>query len=397
MKLPSLRSSLASATALALLVAGCGAAVEHSRAGGGGSDAARAGSVTDVFRTETAKGDEIDSVAVWMPPAGVQSPALLFATAKKGDAIRVYDAGNGTPLGSIGRKGSGFSELKRPNGVAVFGDRLYVVERDNHRVQVFALPSRQCVGVFGGDDLIKPYGIAIAPADDAPGQLAVYVTDDYDVDDRMAAGGAEFTHRVKLYHVNAEGRTLQARLVRAFGERSGEGVLHKVESIAIDAARKRLLLCDEIDECLKLYTLGGDFSGEVWGKGIYENDAEGIALVRAEDLPVSATVALGPPGGGGWIIASDQGLAQTKLRVFDLAGKHYGFVVAEPALANTDGLTLVSGAGAPLAGGALYCVHDDRRVQAYRLADVFAALPRAGAAAGTPAPSQNTNNHHTQR
>ena len=97
----------------------------------------------------------IDSVAVWRKG----SPALLLATAKTGNVIYVHDASTGASIRSFGSTGTGAGELRRPNGILVLDDYAFVVERDNHRVQVFALPGGQPVMTFGDVDLRRPYGI----------------------------------------------------------------------------------------------------------------------------------------------------------------------------------------------------------------------------------------------
>jgi hypothetical protein len=57
------------------------------------------------------------------------------------------------------------------------GDLVFVVERDNHRVQVFELPDFRPLGHFGTDELVKPYGLWVE------GRAAgtVFVTDNHDL------------------------------------------------------------------------------------------------------------------------------------------------------------------------------------------------------------------------
>src|SRR5690606_41059715 len=62
-------------------------------------------------------------------------------------------------------RGEGDGQFKRPNGVFVIDDVLLVVERDNRRVQGFALPSLEPLGHFGTDELVKPYGLWVDKAD----------------------------------------------------------------------------------------------------------------------------------------------------------------------------------------------------------------------------------------
>src|SRR3546814_3015825 len=81
--------------------------------------------------------DNIDSPAAWAAPDG---RVLVIATAKATDRLVVYDGATGETLRHVGRSGAGEGEFDRPNGVAVVDELLFVVERDNRRVQVLRLP-----------------------------------------------------------------------------------------------------------------------------------------------------------------------------------------------------------------------------------------------------------------
>src|SRR3546814_15045515 len=74
------------------------------------------------------------------------------------------------------RSGAGEGEFDRPNGVAVVDELLFVVERDNRRVQVLRLPGFSHVASFGNDEFEKPYGIWVNRTGNG---YAVYVTDAY--------------------------------------------------------------------------------------------------------------------------------------------------------------------------------------------------------------------------
>ena len=81
--------------------------------------------------------DELDSLAVWPTENG---GTWLIATAKSSHSLVVYDAETGERLRTVGGPGKGPLQFSRPNGIAVLGDVLFVVERDNHRVQALQLP-----------------------------------------------------------------------------------------------------------------------------------------------------------------------------------------------------------------------------------------------------------------
>jgi 3-phytase len=321
--------------------------------------------VAEAARTPDFPGADVDSAAVWRDGKG---GAWLLITAKEGNCVYVCDAITGKRIKVVGATGDGPGQMRRPNGIAVVGDWMFVVERDNRRVQVFSLPACESLLTFGQEDLRKPYGIAaFAPE---KGRVELYITDDYDVrpDPASDLTGAlpQLGERVRRYRLIArEGQPLQARLVGTFGETTDPaGALGKVETILADPANERLYICDELTKSAKIYNLAGEFLKASVGDGAIIDDPEGLAIDTSPGLP-----------GGGVLVMTDQGPEQTRWRIFALDGlRLLGSVTGDPNLANTDGVALTVGDLGPLRGGALYACHDDLRFQCYAWADVLAAV-----------------------
>jgi len=306
--------------------------------------------IPQVFQTQDWPASNVDSVALWRDPKG---GALLFVTAKEAHVVYVCDGVTGRLVSTLGKPGKRLGEFARPNAVAVVGDLLLITERDNHRVQVFDLPSLRPLVFFGEDVLIRPYGLTIFGSG---GIYELYVTDNYD--------GGDFAARVKHFQLVKANGKITPNLVRSFGDKRGPGALRKVETILADPKRDTLFICDEATLELKVYTLAGRFTGRTFGKGIIRYEPEGLAIFEDSNAP-----------SGGWLVVTDQGLKLTVLRIFSRDGSKYiGAVTGDPVLANTDGITLSPGDLGPFKRGALYCVHNDLRVQAYSWADVEKAV-----------------------
>src|SRR5690606_2859715 len=101
-------------------------------------------------------GAELDSLATWPAPDG---STWLIASAKSAHTLMVFNADTGAWLRTVGGSDDASLSFKRPNGLAVHGDHLFVAERDHHRVQILALPSLRSLGTFGEDQLRSPYGL----------------------------------------------------------------------------------------------------------------------------------------------------------------------------------------------------------------------------------------------
>lgn len=327
-----------------------------------GATAVPSSLVAEAFLTPMTPADNIDSPASWR---GADGRLWLIATAKATDKLVVYDGQTGKHLRDVGSTGTALGQFDRPNGIAVQDDLVFIVERDNHRVQVLQLPDFKPLGVFAGNDLRKPYGLWVNPVQ---GGYDLYVTDSYD-DGEDAAGNDilpaldRLNERVRRYHVKVEGDAVQARLIRSIGDSSPKGALRVVESIWGDPANDRLLIAEE-DETyaseFKVYNLAGDFTGETFGRGLFKAQAEGVMLRTCGD--------------GGWWITTEQGKQRSTFHLFDRktlapVGSFHGNTVA-----NTDGIWNSQQVSARFPQGALYAVHDDQGVVAFDWRDIAKAL-----------------------
>ncbi len=319
--------------------------------------------ITEAFVSALTPEDNIDSVASWRSADGA---TWLLATAKATDQLVIYDGENGITLRTFGERGAGPGQFKRPNGIAVTNDLAFVVERDNHRVQVLRLPELTHVISFGADELELPYGLWIQPRD---GGYSVYVTDAYmagedEQGEDILPPFAELDRRVKRFEVDVKAERVEARLSGAFGDTSERGALRVVESLWGDVANDRLLIAEE-DETyaneFKVYSLDGRFSGQTIGADVLQAQSEGIALKRCAD-------------GAGWWVTTEQGKDRSTFHLFDRNSfAHVGAFTGE-TVANTDGIWLHEGSLPRFPDGVLYAVHDDQGVVAFDWRDIASAL-----------------------
>jgi 3-phytase len=307
----------------------------------------------------------IDSVATHAAPGGA---TWLFATAKEGNIIRIYDAANGEHVRDLGRAGDGVGQLQRPNGVVALDGMLVIVERDNRRVQIFSVPQLESVVIFGDAELVKPYGAYLLNV--APGSYALYVTDAYETADEQVPPESELDRRVHVWNLDvdrdADGlvRSVAAAHARAFGATSGPGVLRVVESLWGDPVYNRLMIAEEDPaggRVIKVYSLDGRFSGEIVGDGRFEVQPEGIALHDCAD-------------GTGYWITTDQGTGRNVFHVFERQSLEHVGAFQGAVTRNTDGIWLTRELLPGFPAGAFFAVHDDQAVAAFDWRAIAGAL-----------------------
>lgn len=354
-------------TALVLLLAACATPPRPAgQTATPGTTASAPATVPESYISADVAGAELDSLATW---AAEDNSTWLIATAKSSHRLVVFDADTGTLLRTYGRRGSAPGAFDRPNGIATFGDLLFVVERDNRRVQVLRLPKFTPLASFGQQALRSPYGLWLHEV--APGELELYVTDSYMDGERfdVVPPLAQLDERVRRYRVVLrEDGGLDARDLGAFGDTGAAGALRIVESIAGDPARRRLLVADEhrpSPSSLREYDFAGRYTGRSLPDGSFAGEAEGVALWPCRD-------------DGGYWVAVDQQAPLTSFHLFGRTrlaanGSFQGRLTAQ-----TDGIALHAAATARFPSGALFAVHEDRAVVAFDLRDVVEALQLDG-------------------
>ena len=355
------RAPLPVILAATLGLAGCGDAAPTPNAGAlaeAGPSVSGPVRLTEAFLTPMDTLDDVDSPAAWRAPDG---EILLLATAKGSHVVIAYDGETGALVGRMGRQGSAPGEFLRPNGIFVHDDLVYIVERDNRRVQVLTLPDFQPVATFGDDVLLKPYGITGFATGD--GILHLWITDDFDV---TGEGLATWENRVKRFAVEVTGSgaeaIVSANLAGTVGDADGPGRLVVVESILADPAHDRLLIADEdeAERTIKVFRLDGTFTGQQLGEGIFRAEPEGIALWGC--------------GASGYLLMADQSHDLNQFHVFDRESLEHLGTFAGKAVANTDGVAVLTGPAGRLGEGAFYAIHADQGAVGFAWADVASAL-----------------------
>ena len=318
--------------------------------------------LAEAFLTPMTPDDNIDSPAAWKAPDG---KTWLIATAKATDKLVVYDGSTGTPLRDVGSAGSTLGQFDRPNGISIVDDLMWIVERDNHRVQVFSLPDFTPLAVFGADDLRKPYGLWVDKGRDG---YTVYVTDSWDNGEDAQGNDilpplTELDKRVRQYHVTRDGAKVQATLTASIGDTSEAGALRVVESIWGDPANDRLLIAEEDESYaseFKVYTMAGRFTGTTFGRDVFKAQAEGVMLRTC--------------GKDGWWITTEQAKDRSVFHLFDRHSLKPVGAFQGNTVANTDGIWMMQQGTPRFPHGALYAVHDDQGVVAFDWEQIAKAL-----------------------
>ncbi len=314
--------------------------------------------IQETYTTLRDESNNVDSPALWH---GVNGQDWLLATAKEGNLVIVYNAATGEEISRFGQLGSGMGELCRPNGIAVIDNYAVIVERDNHRIQIFSLPELTSLGVFGASELRFPYGLTV---DKHEGKYHLYVTDNYESPEGETPPADSLGLRVHKFEFIVENNQVAANHIKAFGETSGEGVLYKVESILIDRIHNRLLIADEHEEHsnVKIYNLDGNFTGQIISHKYFFYEPEGIVVWECK------------ADSSGYYLMVDQGKINNTFQVFDRKTLEYIGGFSGGITRNTDGIAITQKAFGDFNYGAFYPVHNDGNLTAIAWENIAKSL-----------------------
>ena len=297
---------------------------------------------------------ELDSPAIYHGP----KENWLIVTAKHGNRLFVYNAETGEAITTIGSYGSGPEEFDYPNSIWIEENLMIIVERDNHRLQLFHLPDFQFLGFIGENELAKPYGITAVRHSD--NQLDIFVTDDKEISDNSLI--EIYKHRIYHWTLDIQENSVTHILKNTFGSTIDPGILYEVESIFPDIKYNRLMIADEEENVIKVYTIDGIFTGIVLGQGKFIGDPEGITLYQCNDTD------------GFWIF-TDQTSHKNQFYIFDRQSLEYIGAFTMNLTTNTDGIWLTQKPIGTFKSGIFCAVNNDRNVSVLDIEHLKDAMP----------------------
>ncbi len=294
--------------------------------------------------------DNIDSPAFYKDETG----AYVITTAKSTDQLVVYNAVSGNVVKRVGTSGTDLGQFDRPNGIWVYGNLCFVVERDNKRLQILELPDFKPLLTFGEDKLDSPYGLTVFRKN---GTFNIYITDNYEFEKDVIPADSLLDKRVLHYTFEYKaGMIDDLKFVKYIGETTGDGVLRVVESINADPVNDNLLIAEELEgegkTCIKVYDLAGNYKNTI-GLGLFKSQAEGLALIRCNT--------------DGYWISTDQSKESNIFHFFDR--KTFKLVSSFESidLKNTDGIWLTQESFDVNSKGAFIAVNDDGGIGVWNL------------------------------
>lgn len=203
-------------------------------------------------------------------PYGVAAaPDRIFVSDKDAHRINVYSP-DGVFLFAFGSKGSGEGQLQSPRGLAVGLGRVFVADTGNHRIAVF---TEKGIFMFAFGKKGSSEGEFNEPKDIAvtPDGGVIYVAD-------------TSNHRIQAF--DRDGLFLLA-----FGEYGKKPGQFRSPSCVLVSSDYRVLVCDTQNHRIQIFTWDGEFISSLQGAGELALDSPyGVALQQDGTVFVADTL-----------------------------------------------------------------------------------------------------------
>lgn len=153
----------------------------------------------------------------------------------------------------------------------------------------------------------------------------------------------------------AEDGVFTTKLLKKFGDTAGDGVLNIVETVQADAQYNRLLIADEHERVIKVYSLDGHYTGTTIGRSVFKGEPEGFVLLQCGER-------------NGYWLATDQLKPRSQWHLFERDSLQYVGTFQGVITSNTDGVALSTREG-------LFCAaHGDASVACFDVSEILSNL-----------------------
>ncbi|XP_066298990.1 tripartite motif-containing protein 3-like [Branchiostoma lanceolatum] len=233
--------------------------------------------------------------AEWRPQtSGKHSLGVCMGGNKDLGSLTV-DVGSNNPVLRFGQKGSQQGQFNKPLGVAVRGDRLYVADNTNHRVQVFDLSGNFChtfsttspaglavqadgtiVVKSRKEDLVKKF----SPSGELLHKFSLgeYCTNPYSLavqrDGRVVVTD---TYKHSIFLVEADGTLVK----QVGGQGQGEGQFESPLFVCVDK-EDNIIVAEKVNHRVQVFDKNLNFKHKFGQKGRQPQDMFGPMGVSAD-------------------------------------------------------------------------------------------------------------------
>jgi 3-phytase len=239
--------------------------------------------VDPVWKSKCNPEDDINSIAIINDK--------IYVTAKRTHTINIYNEIDGNKHGTLGNK----ETFNRPNGIFALNNYLFIVERDNKRLQIIDVNNNKVIALL--TIFKEPYGIYV---DEDETNYNIYITDNK----------TKYLYKI-IYDKSFN--NYQINILYKFNQTV------ELESVIVDKEYNRIIVSDEANKLLYILNLNGTFV-EYFGEDLFESEPEGMAQYKE------------------YYIFTDQSMENNLFHFINRSNLTYSFSLHVNDVSNTDGI-----------------------------------------------------------
>ena len=176
----------------------------------------------------------------------------LFILSQDSNKIFILNALSGKYIKSLGSHGDAVGQFDTPSDMSIYDDYLFILEKDNHRIQIFSLPELKFIGIIGEVELTAPNCLeTIKLRKDKKNYCCVYVGDN--LDNKPSRNKCYFKFILELN----ESGIYDTEVTRY--EPKDNSNLGYIESIKYDGICDNLYIVDKLSKDIKVFNFNDQY------------------------------------------------------------------------------------------------------------------------------------------
>jgi 3-phytase len=180
----------------------------------------------------------------------------LFILSQDSNKIFILNALSGKYIKSLGSHGDAIGQFDTPSDMSIYDDYLFILERDNHRIQIFSLPELKFVGIIGEVELTAPNCLeTIKLRKDNKNYCCVYVGDN--LDNKPSRNKCYFKFILELN----ESGIYDTEVTRY--EPKEKSQLGFIQSIKYDGVQDNLYIVDKLSKDVKIFNFNDQYKSTI--------------------------------------------------------------------------------------------------------------------------------------
>ena len=196
----------------------------------------------------------------------------LFVLSEDSNKIFILNALTGKYIKSLGSPGDKVGQFDLPKDILIYENYIFVLEKNNHRIQIFTLPDLKFISFIGEVELTNPTCLeSVKLRKDKKNFCCLLVGDN--LDNKPSRNKCYFKFIFELNEVNIYDLEIKRN------EPKNNSKLGYIESIKYDGLNDNLYIIDKLSKDIKIFNFNDEFKFTIF-KNFFKGDPSQIQQIN---------------------------------------------------------------------------------------------------------------------